>query len=255
MRPLLPALLLLAACGVDSATANGELGRMQFTLISDYYLSEHDLTDASLVTGHEQYFGVELTGDGEDLAGHEADEIEYVVVPEDGASLSQPGPDDDSGEDDGDAELPPNFQITVTDPGDYQVEARLRGETFDRITLGFDTPASLELVLYVREPWAQEFQDLAGAGPFTVREGSQLAWLPVPLGTTGDRLLGDIEATMSADPSEAVVPAANVEHVNEDEVQTFFRADSLYFIEPGDVMVTVTDIANPAVGEVLFTVE
>lgn len=248
-------LLPLAACGVDSATANGELGRMEFTLVSDYYLSEHDLGESNLVTGHEQVFSVGLTGAGEEDAKGAADEVEYVVVPDDGVTLSQSGPDDDSGEDDPDADLPPGFSLEVTEPGDYQIEARLDGETFDRITLSFDTPQSLELSLYAREPWAEEFAKLDGEGPFTVEEGAQLAWLPIPLGGDGERLLGDIESSMSADPAEAVVPAANVEHVNEDEVQTFFRADSLYFIEAGELTVTVSDTVNPAAAAVSFTVE
>lgn len=37
---------------------------MQFALTSDYYLEEHDLTEAAIVTRHEQDFIVSLTGKG-----------------------------------------------------------------------------------------------------------------------------------------------------------------------------------------------
>lgn len=255
LRIALPFFALATGCGVDAATANGELGRLQFKLISDYYLEEHDLTETAIVTGHEQYLAIELTGKGEDDAGKRADEVEYVVTPDDGVTVGQSGPDGDSGEDDGDAELVSDVYLTVTEPGDYQLEARLEGETFDRIQLAFDTPATLDLSLYTREPWGEEFQRLEGSQPHAVAEGTQLAWLPIPLDAAGERLLGDMEATMSADPMTAVVPAANVEHVNEDEVQTFFGAPSLYFVEPGAVTVTVTDTVNPAAGAVAFTVE
>lgn len=254
-RPVLPLVFLLAGCGVDAATANGELGRLQFQLVSDYYLPEHDLTEAPIVTGHEQYIGVELTGKGEDDAGKRADEVEYVVTPDDGVTVGQSGPDGDEGEDDGDGEFVSDVHLTVTEPGEYQLEARLDGETFDRIQLAFDAPAALELSMYTREPWEEDFVALEGSEPHPVAEGTQLAWLPIPVDAAGARLLGDLEADMTADPMTAVVPAANVEHVNEDEVQTFFGAPSLYFVEPGAVTVTVGDTVNPAVGTAAFSVE
>jgi hypothetical protein len=68
-------------------------------------------------------------------------------------------------------------------------------------------------------------------------------------------MLGDVVADMSADPAELVVPAANVEHVNEDDVYSVFRADSLYFIEAGEVSVTLTDAENDVLGVAAFLVE
>jgi hypothetical protein len=253
---LVSSLLLLAAvgCGVDSAQANGELGRMTFTMVSDYYLDDHDITQNAIVTGHEQTFGVDLTGMGASDAGKRADEIEYVMVPDDGVTIEQVGPEGDSGDDDSDAEVAHGFSLTVEDPGDYQLEARLSGETFDRIHLSFDTPAALSLSLFVRDPWEEQFNAVRGTDTQNVEVGSQLAWLPIPVDGEGNRLLGTLEADLSADPQEAVVPAANVEHVNEDEVETFFGAPSLYFVDEGDVTVTLTDTASPAVGTAAFTV-
>ncbi len=251
--PLFLALLSIG-CGVDSATANGELGRMTFTLVSDYYVDETNLSESSIVTEHEQFFGVELTEEGQDDAGTKADEIEYVVSPDDGVTLSQSGPDKDAGNDDQDSEIAGNFDISVRDPGEYQLEARLDGETFDRIQLNFSRPNELELALFLRFPGSDDFRDTANDGPIAVEAGTQLAWLPIPLGVDGERLLGDIEADMSASPENMVVEAVNVEHVNEDEVQTFFGAPSLYFINVGDVAITIGDTENPAVGLANFTV-
>ncbi len=245
-------------CGVDSASTNGELGRMTFTLVSDYYLDEHDITDSAIVTEHEQSFGIDLTGEGKDDAGTRADEIEYVITPDDGVTLSQPGPDQDSGDDDHDGEIAPSFNVSVRDPGEYQMEARLGDETFDRIQLTFDRPNTLDLATFLRGPWQDDFRKHSGATEanfVTVAAGTQLAWLPIPLDINGERLLGDLGADMSADPASMVVPAGNVEHVDEDEVQTFFGAPSLYFINVGEVTVTITDSANPAAGSVKFLVE
>jgi hypothetical protein len=69
-----------------------------------------------------------------------------------------------------------------------------------------------------------------------------------------DRLLGDMVPTLSAEPMSAVVPAVNVEHVNEDEVFSVFDAASLYFIEPGAVSVVLSDVQNAADGVADFTV-
>ena len=256
MRMLLPlALLATVACGVDGATANGQLGRMQFSLTSDYYLDEHDITDNAIVTGHEQSFLVELTGVGADDAGKEADEIEYVMVPDDGVTLNQSGPDEDSGNDDGNAENVYSFSVAVADPGEYQLEARLHGETFDRIDLTFDAPDALELALYTRDPYDTAFSRVDNDRTLSVELGTQLAWLPIPVDNAGGRLLGTLAADMTAEPQTSVVPAANVDHVNEDEVQTFFGAPSLYFVDEGDVTVTLTDTANPAVGTAAFSVD
>ncbi len=259
MMRLFPLLSLFTlACGIDTATANGELGRMTFTLVSDYYLDEHDITESSIVTGHEQSFIVELTGMGEGDAGNEADEIEYVVTPDDGVTLSQQGPDEDSGDDDRDSDVATNFEITVDEPGDYVLEARLAGETFDRIQLGFDVPDQLEIAAYLRAPWEEDFErmtDPAEAESVLVEAGTQLAWLPIPLGVDGSRLLGNLSVDMSADSENMVVPSANVDHVNEDEVQTFFAAASLFFVNVGDVTVTLTDTQNAAAGSIPFQVE
>lgn len=157
-------------------------------------------------------------------------------------------------EDDGDSELVSGFSLTVTEPGDYELGADLEGEEFDFIQLSFDAPASLDLVIYTRAPWAESFEGVTDSEPHAVAEGTQLAWLPVPLGTDGERLQGDLVVEMSADPTESVVPAANVTHVNEDEVQEVFDAASLYFIEPGDVTVTITDEENPSSGSAQFWV-
>ena len=241
-------LLPLVACNVDSLSTNGELGHLSFSLSSAWYLDPTQLTEVDIVTGHEQYIGVSLTEEGEELADGRAGALEYVVTPADGVTIGTDGSDTDSAE-------PRTLAITVADPGDYTVEARLRGELFDRIQLGFDTPAALEIAAYVREPWGDEFARVSAIDPVQVREGSQLAYLPIPQDDAGVRLAGDVATSIASVPTTAVVPAENVLHVNEDDVSSTGGVPSLYFIEPGDVTVTLADTVNPVEAALDFVVE
>ncbi len=249
MRRLSLLLPLLAGCAVDSVGANGELGHLSFTLVSDWYLDSENLTEVDIVTGHAQHFLVDLTERGRRQADDNADHVRYHMEPDDGVEIDQ-------GEVDDDAEHPdaPSFGVTVSEPGSYTLVAELEGELFDRIQLSFDQPSALELTLYTRGPWAEEFAAIEGEGPTQVLEGTQLAWLPIPLDADGERLVGDLAGTMSADPESAVVPAENVTHVNEEVVSHTAGVPSLYFIEPGDVTVTVTDQAGPGAGAHPFVV-
>jgi len=230
------------ACGVESIEANGELGRMSFSFISDHYQDEKTLTEASFVTGQEHSFHVDLTHQGEREANENASQISYQVLGSNASVSTGIGIDDEDGED-----LPPDFTLQVDSEGTVAVEAMLDGVLFDRITLQFADPTELELVLFSRGPWEESFQALPTQESLTVQEGTQLAWLSIP-SKEGQRLLGDIETDMSADPMEKVVPAANVEHVNEDEAMSVFRADSLYFIEEGSVSIQLLDPVSAVTG-------
>jgi hypothetical protein len=240
---------LLAACGVDSVGSEGELGRLRFSLSSDAYIDETSLTDVSIVTRHAQYLGVGLTDAGDRLAGASADELRYSVEPSDGVVIEQEDPVDD---DDGSAG-PPSLEISVDEPGVYVLEASLHGDLFDRISLNFDAPSALELALFVREPWGEAFDRVEGEGPTQVREGAQLAWLPIATDAAGERLVGDVEAALVDDGSGMLVPAENVSHVNEDKVYDGDAA-SLYFVEPGEVTVTIEDAPNAVTGAHPFMV-
>jgi hypothetical protein len=238
--------LFLVACGVETIGSNGELGRMSFSFVSDHYQDEVDLTSASFVTNHSHRIYTELTEDGEKLAEDKANQISYRLVGS-SAELSQDKPDEDNPEE------TPAFSLLAEDATLITVEATLDGELFDRISLDFARPDALELVLFARGPWEEEFIKVDTGAALEVTEGTQVAWLAIP-NREGKRLLGDIVAEMSADPIEKVVPAANVEYVNEETTSSIFRADSFYFIEEGEVNITILDAANSVSGAQLFTV-
>lgn len=241
------ALLPLTACGVDTVEANGELGNLGFSLVSDWYVDDASLTDVGLVTAHAHSFVVALTAAGEELADGDGGALRFRATPDDGVLLAASDPDAES-------EQPPSVELTVEDPGEVALEATLHGELFDRITLRFDAPRRLDLALFARGPWDQEFDRLDAADVIEVAEGTQLAWLPIPVDAGGERLVGDVATDLSADPAELVVPTSNVLHVNEDEVTDSTEVPSLVFVEPGAVAITVADTRNSAEGVQAFSI-
>ena len=238
-------LIPLVGCSVDMVGANGEYGRVNYQLHTEYYVEERDLTEVGIVANHEQDIYCQLTEEGQKAAGDDAGRIDHRIVPGTGASLWQ---DDEDGD-------VPDVHVTVNEPGEYAIEAVLDGDVFDRITLTFEAPSSLQMLSWLREPYAEQFGDESGTGSETVGEGTQLAFLGIALDEGGDRLAGDIDTTFSATPDWMVVPAQNVYDVTEEATWQSATVPSLYFIEPGEVSVTLSDTENDAAVTRDFTVE
>lgn len=225
--------LLVTACG-DSTGALGEFGRVRYSLFTDYLVEAPLLTEVGIIVGHQQHISTGLTDLGEDRAGERAGEITHQVTPDDGVTLEE--------EDGGDDDIA-DFYVTVTDPGTYTFEAMLDGQVFDRIELRFEAPVDLQLITRVRAPYSEEWETL-GQGDGFVEEGSQVAFLPIPIDDGGDRIAGDFDVALEADPAWAVAPAYNLLGVYEQEIVGSASPVSIYFIEPGDVSVTLTDEVN-----------
>ena len=221
------------ACG-DITSATGELGRVNYTLHSNYVVQEALLTDVGIITGHPQHIGTRLTDAGENRAGDDGEEITHEVSPAEGVTLET--------QESGDDEIP-DFVVTVDDAGEYTFESYLDGELFDRIDLVFETPVELELLTRVRIPYSDDW-DTLNDGEELVEEGSQVAFLPIPLNEEGERIAGDFDVVVEADPEWAVAPAYNIVGVYEQNIVGSASPVSIYFIEPGEVTVTLTDTVN-----------
>ncbi|MCO4771604.1 MAG: hypothetical protein KDA24_16345 [Deltaproteobacteria bacterium] len=237
----LPALLLIG-CG-DLSRSTGELGRLDYSLHSDFLVDGTALVGTSILTGHPQVIDLALTDAGED-AGSNFEEMSHVATPSAGVTLQGFNSDDDVG----------NLTITVTDPGDYVIESMLDGSVFDRITLTFDSPTTLDLVTWVRVPNGEEFDEAAG-GAVSVVEGAQAAFVPIPLDADNERIAGDFVPELSASPDWAVVAGINVLGIYEQNVVVARSPASVYFIEPGMVTLTLTDPANAVDSSVTFDVD
>ena len=247
MRFFAPFVLLAAACNIDDTVANGELGRLNYSLGTGYFVEGDDLTQIGIVTGHSQFLDVELTNLGESDAGDIASEITHKISPDEGVSFDVQEFGDDP------PDRPPGITLTVRDPGEYTITSKLHGDEFDRVTLNFDTPGSLQMVTWARKPYGEDFFTVDDGE--TLEEGTQLAYLGIPLADSGERLVGDISTNFVGSPSSSVVPAENIYDVNESDTISSEEVPSLYFIEPGTVDITVADTVNPAEATSSFTIE
>jgi hypothetical protein len=243
MTLLAPSIALLAiGCG-DITDSVGEQGRLRFSLATDYEVEEDELSDATLVARHVQHLDVDLTNKGEDDI-NEPDEITYRFNPDTDTDIDTlTGSDDD----------PPDVDITVNKPGTYDLEAIYKGRVVDSIELDFDTPDSLEISVKVREPFDDDFEDVAAQGTVQVPEGSQAAFLPIPKRGT-KRLAGDMQTNVTATPKELVVPGHGASFVKEQDVWSAEGNIDFYFIDPGTVTITISDPMSTAKGSFTFDV-
>lgn len=235
--------LATTGCG-DLTSATGEFGRVNYTLHTNYLVQEAMLTEVGIITGHAQHIGTRLTDAGENVAGNDGEEITHSVSPSEGVTLEA--------QEDGDDEIS-DFYVTVDDPGEYTFESYLDGDLFDRISLTFETPVELELLTRVRIPYSDDW-DTLNDGETLVEEGSQVAFLPIPLNDVGDRIAGDFDVLLEADPEWAVAPAYNLIGVYEQNIVGSASPVSIYFIEPGEVTVTLTDTVNGTSASWMFDV-
>lgn len=230
--------LPLAACG-DFTASTGEFGRLVYGLHSDYLIANGDLTAVDVLTGHPQRIDVDLTESGSAKVD-DITELTHTVTLGDGEVAA-------------DVPFGSLFEITGHSTGKVTVTSDLAGELIDRIELSFEEPASLDLITWLREPYAADFEK-AGLGPHTVVEGTQAAFVPIPMDATGDRIAGDFAATVLGDPMEAVVPGSNVLGIYEQNVVESTSPPTVYFVGVGAASVTVADEANGVDATVTFDV-
>ncbi len=231
---------LCIGCG-DVTSSTGELGRIQYSLYTYYEIPSGELTEVSIVTGHTQTISTDLTEKGEGDVDEPGD-IEHHVS---GDAILEQG--------ESEADVPTIF-VNAPSPGDYTIESYLDGALFDTITLWFDTPVELDAVTWLREPNHDEFEKSQANTP-VVPEGTQVAYVPYPLDAAGDRIAGVFAASMSADPASSVVTAYELDGIYEDGIWGHEEQASVYFIEPGQITLTMSDEVNGVQFEQSFEVE
>jgi hypothetical protein len=225
------AALPLAAC-IDITGAVGEYGNLRYSLATDYDMGPADLEEASVLTGHWQRLSLALTDQGE-RGADDIVSVHHTVSPSAGVALVY----------DRDPEYLQDVAILVEQPGDYTLTTELDGEVFDRMDLRFDAPATLDAATWARAPGAEAFEQVEGDGQ-RLAEGTQLAFVPIPLDADGYRIVGDFVVEIGADPEGAVVPDYDDVGTYEDGVWGSLSATSVYLIEGGEVTVTVADRPN-----------
>ena len=233
--------LVVTGCG-DSSTSTGQLGRLDYSLHSDFLVDGTALVGTSILTGHPQWITVRLTDSGEGDASTPED-IVHTATPAEGVTIETSEASDDPGD----------ITITVTEPGDYVIESMLDGAVFDWITLTFDAPSTMGLVTWIRGPNGEDFSEATGS-PIAVSEGTQAAFVPIPLDAVGDRIAGDFVPEITASPEWAVVTGINVLGIYEQNVVVARSPASVYFIEPGLIDITIADAVNGVDGVASFDV-
>ncbi len=237
-------LALLAGCYQDKTSATGDMGRIVYSLYTDYDVPESDLRQARIITGHTQRLDLDLTDRGERDIPH-PDLLRHRLTPSQGASVTT---EVGSGS-------PPSVwvDVTVQEPGAYTLESLLDDRVMDRVDLQFERLDGFQMIVKVRAPWTGHFDRVSG-DPITVGEGSQMVLEPVPVDASGDRLAGDMSTLVSVEPRWAVTPGRDVLFDTEHSMWSFRGAIDFYFIEPGPVTFTVSDPVVDASSQQRFDV-
>ena len=232
--------LALVGCG-DLTSANGEFGRVNYALHTDFEVEGTSLTETSLLVGHAQVIHTSPLN-SEDYA--EDDQISHVVTPEEGVTVVQ-GAYEGAGD-------PWKFEVLVETPGTYVFETWKAETLHDRLEVEFDVPATLDLVAWARAPWEDDFQSLDQGE--SVEEGTQVAFLPIPLDASGNRIAGDLFAQLEVSEPGMIIPGANVWGVYEQSIWASTSPSSVYFIDEGEVDVSLVDVPNAVAATWSFVV-
>jgi hypothetical protein len=225
--PLLLATLGAVGCG-DVARSVGDLGHVEYALNTRYLLPEGELRDLALVVGHEQSMNLDLTEQGEKRVDDE-DALRHTVAPSRHADI----PNDSF----------PSISLVVERAGTYTLTTFENDRTIDRIDLEFEVPDDLSVHTWIKEPGADDFESQGDQRVMVVRQGAQLSLLPIPL-KDGERLTGDIQVEITADPPTAVVAAAHVWSVTEQNVAWTESNTDLVVVGLGEVKLTIEDVPN-----------
>lgn len=217
----------LIACG-DMATSVGDLGHIEYSLNTRYILPDGELRDLTLVVGHAQSFNLDLTEQGAKRVD-DTEAIRHRITPSQRASVVHDGF--------------PSVDLLVTDPGTYTLSSRADDRLIDRIDLTFARPDDLSIHTWVKEPGDDDFVSEGDQNRLRVSEGSQISLLPIPL-MGGERLTGNVNVEVSSDPPGAVVPAAHVWSVTEQNVAWSQSSTDLFIVGSGSVTLTIEDLPN-----------
>ena len=71
-----------------------------------------------------------------------------------------------------------------------------------------------------------------------------MAFLPIPMDAVGGRIAGNLFAELEASESDMIIPGANVWGVYEQSIWASTSPSSVYFINAGNVDISLTDQPN-----------
>ncbi|HSA32313.1 MAG TPA: hypothetical protein P5077_01160 [bacterium] len=252
-RPLFAALFaLIVACGGDSTSTAGDLGNLVFSFYSDYEMGTVSLTDASFATGVTHHISVRIKEYRQTINYS----LTHYFVDAAGFTVTS-----DTCPDHYDTACIPGFSIKATKAGTVTVKA-FEGEhdgstLIDSVTLTFKEMADIEPIVKGRGPWEAVFDQIEPEEDrFVVEKGTQVIFVPVPLDGAGKRLLANFDCSYTFDDDTMVVPGRNVDSTpyEDDSEWWLVGPANFYFVEEGEVTLTVTETESGFSSEALFEV-
>lgn len=244
---------LITACFGDTTSTAGDLGNLVFSFHSDYDMGTVSLTDASFATGVTHHIDVRV----KDYKRTTNYALTHYFADTDGFTVTT----DDTCPNQYDTACIPGFSVKATTAGTVTIRA-FEGEhdgstLIDSVTLVFKDMADIEPIVKGRGPWEATFGKIVPTGDrFIVEKGTQVIFVPVPLDSDGKRLLANFQCDYTFDDDTMVVPGRNVDSTPvEDDSEWWLVGDAnFYFIEEGEVTLTVTESESGFSSEALFEV-
>ncbi len=227
-------LLSLFACKNDILLSSGELGNINYTIVTGYKIDGLSLNEAKLAVGYPQTIEATLTLRGWKVVGDQPFLVYHSSADDNMTVDSESLLDGDIGV--------PGFEVQADAAGTFMVESYLQDELVDQIALNFVVPDAISVLSWIREPGAEEFTASEGE-TINVTVGSQAAFIPIPE-FEGERIVGNVEADISIEPPEAAVLGYNIDEVSEGGVEASSNPASIYFVQAGSVKVCATDSIN-----------
>jgi len=227
-------LLSMFACKNDILLSSGELGNINYTIVTGYKIDGLSLNEAKLAVGYPQTIEASLTLRGWKVVGDQPFLVYHSSADEKMSVESESLLDGDIGV--------TGFEVQADSAGSFMVESYLQDELVDQIALTFVVPDAISVLSWIREPGAEEFSSAEGE-TINVTVGSQAAFIPIPE-FEGERIVGNVEADISIEPPEAAVLGYNIDEVSEGGVEASSNPASIYFVQAGSVQVCATDVIN-----------
>ncbi len=239
-------LLSATGCG-DFVSNQGNLGKLVYSLHTDYAVVEGDLKDVKLITGVEHRINVTMAKDANVSA---PGDVEHILFPSEGVTITT----DEATETIGDA------VFTVEIPREYTLQSWLGNELIDYIVLNFVAATGIDVMTFVRAPEGEQFvrQDVT---PVSAEIFSQATFIGKPVDADGNELVGDVHLEFAAVPADAAVEVYNLDAVYENGVWGSPNPINILFVKTGNVTIVLTEaltglqqtlsfnITEPAVGQ------
>ncbi|MEM6931932.1 MAG: hypothetical protein AAF602_33685 [Myxococcota bacterium] len=223
-------------CAFDISGGSGELGRLNYTVTSDFEVRE-DLEGQTLTTRHVHEVFLSLTERGENEFEDTQDRWRHT------------SPDATVG---GESN---RLEVSRATPGGATVETFADDDLIDRFAFTFDDPAELEVRAWVRPPRETEWLPI-DRGSATLEVGTQIAFLTIPLDADGFRLYSEAMPVITVEPPNLAVPDVPVTDVWENGPrEASFEPATFYVIDEGQATFTLADPDHPLFSEMQIQVE